>query len=123
MHDEVAVATAGAAGAAAVAGTAVMEVAKAVPVVLAVLQVDPKGAIQATTAPVAMGVAAVEVVVIRPAAAVGDAGGRATGERSAPRRRATSCPGALGAQVLATRRVPAHPIRRCSRQMQQASAV
>ena len=58
-------------------------------------------------APVAVGVAAAEVVVIRPPADIGAAGGGATGERSAPRRRAILCPGALGAQVLATRRVPA----------------
>ena len=107
MHDEVAVATAGAAGAAAgaaaVAGTAVVEVAIAVPVVLAVIQVDPKGAVEPTTAPVAVGVAAAKVVVIRPSAAVGAAGGGATGERRAPRRKAISSPGALGAQVLATR--------------------
>ena len=50
-HDGVAVATAGVAGAAAVAGTAVVEVATAVPVVLAVIQVDPKGTVEATTAP------------------------------------------------------------------------
>ena len=50
-----AVATAGAAGAAAVAGTAMVEVTTAVPVVLAVKQVDPKGALEATTAPIAMG--------------------------------------------------------------------
>ena len=67
MHDEVALATAGAAGAAAVAGTAMVEVATAGPVVvLAVIQVDPKGAVEATTAPVAVGVAAAEVVVMHP---------------------------------------------------------
>ena len=123
MHDGVVVATAGAVGAAAVAGTAVVEVTTAVPVVLAVMQVEPKGSLEATTVPVAVGVAAVEVVVIRPPAAVGVAGGGATGERSASRRRAISCPGALGAQILATRRVPAHQTRRCSWQVQQASAV
>ena len=112
VHDEVAVATAGAAHAAAVVGTAVAEVATAVPVVLAVIQVDPKGAVDATAAPVAVGVAAVEVVVIRPPAAVGAAGGGATGEISAPRRRAISCPGALGAQVLATKRASANQMRR-----------
>ena len=110
-HDGVAVATAGAAGAAAVAGTAMMEVAAAVPLVLAVIQVNPKGAVEATTAPVAMGVVAAEVVVIRPSAAIGAAGGGSTRERSAPRRRAILCPGALGAQVLATRRVPAYQTR------------
>ena len=110
-HDGVAVATVGATGVAAVAGTAMVEVATAVPVVLAVIQVNPKGAVEATTAPVAVGVAAVEVVVIRRPAAVGVAGGGATGQRRAPRRRAISCPGALGAQVLATRRVPAHQTR------------
>ena len=66
VHDGVAVAIAGAAGAAAVAGTAAVEVATAASVVLAVIQVDPKGAIEATTAPVAVGVAPAEVVVIRP---------------------------------------------------------
>ena len=66
VHDGVVVATARAAGAAAVAGAAVMEVATAAPVVLAVIQVDPKGAVEATTAPVAVEVAAAEVVVIRP---------------------------------------------------------
>ena len=111
-HDGVAVATAEAAGAAAVAGTAVAEVATAVPVVLAVIQVDPKGSVEATTAPVAVGVAAAEVVVTRPLAAVGAAGGGATRQRSAPRSRAISSPGALGAQVLATRRVPAHQTQR-----------
>ena len=110
-HDGVAVATAGAAGAAAVAGTAMVEVATAVPVVLAVIQVDPKGEVEATTAPVAVGVEAAEVGVIRPPAAVGAAGGGATRERSAPRKRAILCLGALGAQVLATRRVPAHQTR------------
>ena len=58
------------------------------------------------------GVAAAEVVVIRPPTAVGAAGGGATGERSAPQRRAISCPGALGPQILSTRRVPAHQTRR-----------
>ena len=96
----------------AVAGTAVVEVATAVPVVLAVIQVDPKGAVEATTAPGAVGVAAAEVIVIRPPAAVGAADGRGTRERSASRRRVISCPDALGAQVLATRRVPAHQTRR-----------
>ena len=102
----------GAAEAAAVAGTSMVEVATAVPVVLAVIHVNPKGAVEATTAPVAVRVAAAEVVVIRPPAAVGAAGGGATGERSPPRRRVISCPGALGAQVLATRKVPAHYTRR-----------
>ena len=83
-HDGVAVATAGAAGAAAVAGTAVVEVATAAPVVLAIVQVDSRGAVEATTAPVAVGVAAAEVVVIHPLAAVGAAGGGATGKRNAP---------------------------------------
>ena len=110
-HDGVAVATAGADGAAAVAGTAIVELATAVPVVLAVVQVDPKGPVEATTAPVAVGVAAAEVVVMRPPAAVGAAGGGSTRERSAPRRRAILCPGALGAQVLATKRAPAHQTR------------
>ena len=110
--DGVAVETARAAGAAAVAGTAMVERATAVPVVLAVVQLDPEGAVDATTAPVAVEVAAAEVVVTRPPAAVGAAGGGATGEWSAPRRRAISCPGVLGAQVLATRRVPANQTRR-----------
>ena len=104
-HDGVAVATAVAAGTADVAGTAMVEVATAVPVVLAVIHVDPKRAVEAITAPVAKGAAAAEVVVKRPPAAVGAAGGRAAGERSAPRRRAISCLGAPGAQVLDTRRV------------------
>ena len=112
MHDEVAIATAGAAGVAAVAETVVVEVATAVPVVLGVIKVDPKGAVEATAAPVEVGVAAVEVVVIRPPAAVGAAGGGVTGEMSAPRRRAISCPGALGAQVLATKRASANQMRR-----------
>ena len=89
-----------------------VEVATTVRVVLVVIQVDPKGAVEATTAPVAVGVAAAEVAVIRPPAAVGAVGGGATEERNAPRRRAISCPGALGAQVLATRRVPAHQTQR-----------
>ena len=109
MHGGVAVATAGAAGAAAVAGTVVVEVATAA--VLAVIQVDPKGAVEAKTAPVAVGVAAAEIIVIRPPAAVGAAGGGATGARSAPRRGVISCPGALD-KVLATRSVPAHQTRR-----------
>ena len=62
-----------------------VEVATAVPVVLAVIQVDPKGAVEATTVPVTVGVAAAEVVVIRPPVAVGAAFGGATGERSVPR--------------------------------------
>ena len=108
MHDGVAVTHAGAAGGAAVAGTALVEVATAVPVVLAVIQADLKGEVEATTAPVAVGMAAAEEFVIRPPAAVGAAGGGATGERSAARKRAVSCPGARGAQVSATRRVLAH---------------
>ena len=108
MHGGAAVATTGAAGAAAVAGTVVVEVAAAVPAVLALIQVDPKGAVEITTAPVAVEVAAAEVIVIRSPASVGAAGGGATGARSAPRRRVVSCQGALYAQVLATRRVPAH---------------
>ena len=115
VHDGVAVATAGAAGAAAgvatVAGTAVVEVATAAPVILPVIQVDPKGAVEVTTASVAVGVAAAEVVIIRSPAAVDTAGGGGTGERSASRRRAILCPGALGAQVLATKRVSAHQTR------------
>ena len=112
VHDGVAVATPGAAGAAAVAGTAVVEMATAAPVVLAVIQVAPKEAVEATTAPVTVGVAATEVIVIRPPAVVGAAGGGATRKRGAPRRRAISCPGAPGAQALPTRRVPAHQTRR-----------
>ena len=104
-HDGVTVATAVAAGTADVAGTAMVEVATAVPVVLAVIHVDPKRAVEATTAPVAKGAAAAEVVVKRPPAAVGAAGGGAAGERSAPRRRAISCLGAPSPQVLDTRRV------------------
>ena len=82
--------------------TTVVEITTAVPVALAVIQVDPKGEVEATTAPVAVGVAAAEVVVRRPPVAVGAASGGAIGE-STPRRRAICCPGALGAQVLATR--------------------
>ena len=108
VHDGVVVATAGAAEAAAVVGTAMVEVVTAVPVALPAIQVDRKGTIEAMTGPVAVGVAAAEVVVLHPPAAVGAAGGGVTKERSAPRRRAILCPGALGAQVLATRRVPAH---------------
>ena len=66
MHDGVTVATVRVAGAAAVAGTAVVEVATAVPVVQAVIQVDPKGAVEATAAPVVVGVAAAEVFVYAP---------------------------------------------------------
>ena len=83
----------------------------AVPVVLAVIQVVAKGAVEATTAPVAVGVAAAEVVVIRPPAAVRAADGGATGERSLPRRRALLCQVRYGPQVLATRRVPAYQTR------------
>ena len=111
-HVGVAVVTTGAVWAAAVPGTAMVEVAAAVPVVLMVIQVDPKGAVEATTAPVAVGVAAAEIFVIRPPATVGAAGGGATRERSPPRRRAILCPGALDAQVLATTRVPAYQTRR-----------
>ena len=78
MHDGVAVANAGAAGAAAVSGTALVEVATTVPVVLAVIQADHKGAVEATTAPVAVGMAAAEEDIIRPQAAVGAAGLGAT---------------------------------------------
>ena len=46
-------------------------------------------------------------------AAVADATGEVTSGRSAPRRRATSSPNALGARVLATRRAHAHRMRRC----------
>ena len=66
MHDGVAVATAGAAEAAAVAGTAVVEVVTGAPVVPAILKVDPKGAVEATTAPVAVRVAAAEEYAPRP---------------------------------------------------------
>ena len=66
MHDGVAVTTAGAAGAAAVAGTAMVEVTTAVPVVLAVIQVDPKGTVEATTALIAVGVAPAEAFVNTP---------------------------------------------------------
>ena len=89
-------------------GTAIVEVVTTVPVVLAVVHVDPKGEVEATTAPVAVGVAAAEVVVIHLPAAVGAAGVGAARERSAPRRRAILCSGALGAQVLAARGVSAH---------------
>ena len=55
-----------------------MEVAAAVPVVLAVIQADHKGVVEATTAPVAVGMAAAEEDIIRPQAAVGAAGLGAT---------------------------------------------
>ena len=55
-----------------------MEVATAVPVVLAVIQADHKGAVEATTAPVAVGMAAAEEDIIRPQAAIGAAGLGAT---------------------------------------------
>ena len=89
-----------------------VEVATAVPVVLAVIHVNPNGAVEVTTAPVAVRVAAAEVVAIRPQAAVGAVGGGATRKRTASRRRPISCPDALGAQILVTRRVPAHQTRR-----------
>ena len=113
VHDGASIATARAAGAAAVAGTAIVEVATAAIVVLAVIQVGPKGAVETTTAPVAVGVAAANVALIRLPAPAGAAGGGTTGDKSTPRRRAILCPGALGAHVLATRRVPAHQTRRC----------
>ena len=112
VHDGGAVATAGAAGAVAVAGTAVVEGVTAAPVVLVGIQMDPKGAVESTTAPVAVGVPAAEVVATRPPIAVGAEGGGATGKRSPPRRKAVSCPGSLGAQILSTRRVPAHQTRK-----------
>ena len=89
-----------------------VEVAAAVPVVLAVIHVNPKGAVETTKAPVAVRVAAAGVVAIRPPAAVGAVGERVIGKRSASRRRSISCPDALGAQILATRRVSAHQTRR-----------
>ena len=46
-------------------------------------------------------------------AAVGDAPGGATSRKSTPRRRATSSPTVLGAQVLATSRAHVHRTRRC----------
>ena len=64
VHDGVAVANAEAAGVAAVAGTAGMEVTTAASVVLAVIQMNPKGTVEATTAPVAVEVAAAEIVAI-----------------------------------------------------------
>ena len=106
-HDGVAVATAGGGGANSNGGGGHSSSSCA-----SGIQVDPKAAVEATAAPVAVGVAAAKVVVIRPPTAVGAAGGGATGERSAPRRRAISGPGVLGAQILATRRVPAHQTRR-----------
>ena len=68
--------------------------------------------VEAAVAPVVPAVVATAAVADL-LAAVGDAIGGATSGRSAPRRRVTSSPSVLGAQVLATRRAHAHPTRRC----------
>ena len=65
---------------------------------------------EATAAPVVPAVVATATVADL-VAAVGNATGGATSGRSAPRRRATSSPGVIGARVLPTRKPHAHRTR------------
>ena len=113
VRDEVAAATAGADRAAAAAElAAVEEVTATAPEIPVVVQVGPRGAAAVEAATAAKAAAAVAVAPTCLLTAVFAADGEAIGEKTAQRRRATSYPGVPGAQVLATKRVPAHRTRR-----------
>ena len=115
VRDEVAAATAGADRATAAAeAAAVEEVTATAPEIPVVVQAEPRGAaaVEAVTATAADAAAVVAVAPTCLLTAVFAADGEAVGEKTAQRRRATSYPGVPGAQVLATKRVPAHRTRR-----------
>ena len=102
VRDEVAAAETGADRAAdAVEVATVQEVTATAPKVPVIVQVEPKG-----TAAEAAAAVAVASTCLLTAVFVVDRG--AIGENTAQRRRANSYPGVSGAQVLATKSVPAH---------------
>ena len=113
VREEVAAAAAGADRAAAAAeAAAVEEVTTIAPEISVVVQVEPKGATAVEAATAAEVAAAVAVAYTCLLTAVFTADRGAMGEKTAQRRRATSYPGVPGAQVLVTKRVPAHRTRR-----------
>ena len=106
MGDEVAAAEAEAERAAdAVEAATVQEVTATAPKIPVIVQVEPKVA----AAEAAPAVAVASTCLLTAVFAV-DRG--SIGEKTAQRRRANLYPGASGAQVLATKRVPAHRPRR-----------
>ena len=106
VRDEVAAAEAEADRAAdAVEAATVQEVIATAPEIPVIVQVEPKGA----AAEAAAAVAVASTCLLTAVFAV-DRG--AIGEKTAQQRRANSYPGAPGAQVLATKRVPANRTRR-----------
>ena len=106
VRDEVAAATAGADRAAATAeAAAVEEVTATAPEVPEIVQVEPTG-----TAAEAAAAVAVASTCLLTAVFVVDRG--AIRDKTAQRKRVTSYPDVSGAQVLATKRVPAHRTRR-----------
>ena len=106
VRDEVAAAEAGSDRAAdAVEAATVQEVTATAPKVPVIVQVEPKGA----AAEAAAAVAVASTCLLTAVFAI-DRG--AIGEKTAQRRRANSYPGVSRAQVLATKRNPAHRTRR-----------
>ena len=106
VRDEVAAAEAGADRAAdAVEAATVQEVTAIAPEIPVIVQVEPKGA--AAEAAAAAAVASTCLLTI-----VFAVDRDAIGEKTVQRRRANSYPRAPGAQVLVTKRVPAHRTRR-----------
>ena len=106
MRDEVVAAEAGADRAAdAVEAATVQEVTATAPKIPVIVQVESKG----VAAEAAAAVAVASTCLLTAVFAV-DRG--AIGEKTVQRRRANSYPGASGAQILATKRVPAHRTRR-----------
>ena len=115
VHDEVAAAAAGADRAAAAAEAAAVEEVKATaPKIPVAVQVESRGAaaVEAVKATAAEAEEAVAVASTCLLAAVFAVDRGAIGEKTAPRKRATSYPGVPGAQVLAAKGVPAHRTRR-----------
>ena len=96
------------------AAAVVEEVTATAPEIPVVVQVEPRGAATVETATTTAAEAAAAVAVastcLLTAVFADDRG--AIGETTAQRRRATSYPGVLGAQVLATKRVSAHRTQR-----------
>ena len=90
------------------------EVTATAPEIPAVVQVEPRGAaaVEAATATVVEAAAAVAVASTCLLTAVFAEDRGAIEEKTAQRRRATSYPDVSDAQVLATKRVPAHRTRR-----------
>ena len=115
VRDEVAAAAAGADRIAAAAEAAAMEeVAATAPEIPVVVQVEPReaAAVEVATAKAAEAAAAVAVALTCLLTAVFAADRGAIGKKTAQQRRATPYPGVPDARVLASKRVPAHRMRR-----------